>query len=238
MFQRTLSFWKRLLGRSPSEPSEATEQDRRVWVRYPADLETTYAEAGGGGRRLAARVRNVSLGGVNLAVDRPLDPGALLSIELPEAGEHTPSAVLACVVHVTQASAEEWHAGCTFSRELTETDLEAFGAQRPAPEAGEQRIWPRFACDVKAVCQAVANPESGPQPARVLNLSRSGVGLLLPKRFDNGTLLSVEFQAADSSFRRTVLACVVRINARPDGQQALGCNFIRSLSEEDLRLLL
>src|SRR5262245_34255717 len=110
MFQRTLSFWKRLLGRSPSAHlATALEEDRRVWVRYPTDLETTYAEASGTGKRLAARVRDISLGGVNLAVDRPLDPGALLSIELPGATEHSHCAVLACVVHVTQASAGEWH---------------------------------------------------------------------------------------------------------------------------------
>jgi hypothetical protein len=214
-------------------------------VRVPSVQDTSRAQSGGTGKRLAARVRDISLGGINLAVDRPLDPGALLSIELPGATEHAPSAVLACVVHVIQAGAGEWHAGCTFSRELSEPDLEVFVARRPPLDpsrrgegAEEQRTWPRFPCDVKAVCQAVAGPESGPQPARVLNLSRSGVGLMLPKRFDNGALLNVELEAADRSFRRTVLACVVHVNTRPDGQQALGCNFIRALSEEDLRRLL
>jgi hypothetical protein len=244
MFERTRSFWRRLLGRSEGAGAAGTttqvEEDRRVWVRYPTDLETTYCQAGGEGKRLAARVRNISLGGVNLAVDRPFDPGALLSIELPGATEHERSTALACVVHVTQADEREWHVGCTFSRELSESDLEAFGVRRVRHAPSDQRTWQRFPCNVKASCQPVVDSGAGPgpRPAQVLDLSPSGVGLLLADPFENGSLLSVELRAADDSVRRTMLACVVHVTERADGQHALGCNFIRSLSEQDLRALL
>src|ERR1700757_4769355 len=105
MFARTVSFWKRLLGRhTPATAAAAVQQgeeERRVWVRYPADLETTYRPAGhGDAAQLSARVRNISLGGVSLSVDRTFEPGDLLSVELPGATEHSRCNILACVVHV------------------------------------------------------------------------------------------------------------------------------------------
>jgi hypothetical protein len=36
----------------------------------------------------------------------------------------------------------------------------------------------------------------------------------------------------------TILACVVHVTTQQDGQRITGCNFIRELTEQDLRLLL
>ena len=62
MFERTRTFWYRLLGRTASVlgPTHAAVQeadDRRVWVRYPAEVEASYQPAGDA-TRLSARVRN------------------------------------------------------------------------------------------------------------------------------------------------------------------------------------
>jgi hypothetical protein len=243
MFARTVSFWKRLLGRQPAAEDGASvkqaEEDRRVWVRHPADLETTYQPADRSEAvRLGARVRNISLGGVSLAVNRAFEPGDLLSVELPGATEESRCKVLACVVHVAPVSDGEWVLGCTFSRELSEEDLEAFGARRVRHPPSDQRAWMRFPCDVKAGYQRIGGPDAAQEAAKVINLSPSGVRLLVPRTIDNGTLLSVELQAAKGVFKRTMLACVVHVTAQPDGEWALGCNFIRSLSDEDLRALL
>jgi hypothetical protein len=241
MFQRTVSFWKRLLGRQspPQAFASVAEDERRVWVRYPADLETTYQPSGAGqAARLSARVRNVSLGGVSLTVDRAFQPGDLLSVELPGATEATRCNVLACVVHVGQAAPGEWVVGCTFARDLGEEDLEAFGARRVRHDPPDQRTWMRFPSDVQVEYRQVGEAEAGGHAAGVLNLSASGVSLLVPEAVENGTLLSVELRAAARPFTRTMLACVVHVNARPDGQWVLGCNFIRSLSEEDMKALL
>jgi hypothetical protein len=242
MFERTVSFWKRLLGRQaheqPGGRTAQAEEERRVWVRYPSDLETTYSPAGKGpSPQLSARVRNVSLGGVSLAVDRAFEPGELLSVELPGATEESRCTVLACVVHVSAAGPREWLIGCTFARELGEEDLEKFGARRERHPPPDQRTWVRFSCDVKAVYQPVGGLPAGLKSAKVLNLSASGVGLLVGEAVENGTLLSVELHAAHAPFTRTMLSCVVHVTAQPGGEWALGCNFIRSLSEEDLKAL-
>jgi hypothetical protein len=128
--------------------------------------------------------------------------------------------------------------GCTFARELSEDDLEAFGARRERHGPADQRTWVRFATDVKASYQLIAGEGAAPKPAKVVNLSASGVGLLVAEAVENGALLSVELHAGQGDFTRTMLSCVVHVTARPAGEWALGCNFIRSLSEEDLKALL
>ena len=37
MLRRTFPFWRRLVGKTPA-PSADAPTDRRVWVRYPADV--------------------------------------------------------------------------------------------------------------------------------------------------------------------------------------------------------
>jgi hypothetical protein len=66
----------------------------------------------------------------------------------------------------------------------------------------------------------------------------SGVGLLVNQSIENGALLSVELRNPAGTVERTMLACVVHINRRSPGEWALGCNFIRSLNEHDLKALL
>jgi hypothetical protein len=243
MFERTVSFWKRLLRRhTPAESAGAVQQaedERRVWTRYPADLETVYRPAGAGAAvRLSARIRNVSLGGISLCVDRPFAPGQMLSVELPGATEDARCDMLACVVHAGSGDDGEWLLGCTFARELGEEDLAAFGARRERHTPPDQRTWVRFACNVKATYQRIAEERPAPKSAKVLNLSATGVGLVVSEEVENGALLSVELHAASGDFRRTMLSCVVHVTARGEGEWALGCNFIRSLSEEDLKALL
>ncbi len=52
-----------------------------------------------------------------------------------------------------------------------------------------------------------------------------------------GMLLSVELHGATGPSARTILACVVHVTPRGEGEWALGCNFIRSLTEQDLQAL-
>ena len=60
--------------------------ERRVWLRHPADLRTQVATAEGGDAGFDARVCDVSRGGVKLLSERAVDPGALLTIGLSTAG--------------------------------------------------------------------------------------------------------------------------------------------------------
>jgi c-di-GMP-binding flagellar brake protein YcgR len=232
MFGR-FSFWQRP---APVEETATTEADRRVWVRYPANLETTYQTPGQAEqKRLSARVRDISQGGINLLTQQSFQPGDLLSVELPAADGQNVHTVLACIVRVNQEG-EDWALGCIFSRELGDEDLEGFGAKREKHSSVDQRTWMRFPCQVKATYQVVGYEETPTCRVEVLNISASGIGLLVGQPIEMGSLLNLELQQANGPQTRTILACVVHTNQETGGW-ALGCNFIRQLSEEDLQAL-
>jgi hypothetical protein len=233
MFKRTVSMLKRLV--SPRRP----EEERRVRLRYPANLATTLVPINGADAvRLSGRVRNISGTGLNLVVGRRFEPGSLLSLELPGAEGQPSHSVLACVVHATQVAEGEWALGCTFSRDVGDDVLRQLGGMRQKPvTVDDSRAWMRFPCDVKARCQVVAHPQAEPWPVQVLNLSPTGIGLLVSRAINTGTLLSLELQGHADGTAHTMLACVVHVTVQPDGQWALGCNFIRELSEAELQAL-
>jgi hypothetical protein len=241
MFERTVSLWNRLVhGEAPTSLGTdvaVLEQERRVFVRYPIELETTYQHSGDTKAGCwPARIRDISLVGIQLEVERRIGSGELLSVELPAADGATMKA-LACVIHAREIAAGVWSVGCTFSRELDDEDLRAFGARRQSATRSDPRRWERFTGQVAATYQPVASPEIPPRAAEVSNISPSGVGLIVDELVDNGVLLSVELRSVRGATTRQLLACVVHVRSRPEGSCALGCNFIRSLSEADLEAL-
>ena len=252
MFARTLSLWQRLIRRQPEafrpDPRSQTEfgnegkgedsdGERRIWVRHPSTVETVCLPAQNGDTpRLPAKVQNVSLGGINLLMGQQFETGELISIEMPGADQQTSSKVLAYVVHATRQTSGEWSLGCTFARELTDSDLQALGAKRLKAADSDNRKWARFSCELKASYHFLADAEQEKRPASVLNVSASGVGLLVDNEIEAGTLLNVEMQGTSGQAPLTMLACVVHVSRR-DGDWAVGCNFIRELSDRDLQAL-
>jgi len=237
MLQRAVSLWRRLTHRPPAAAA-AAEDERRVWVRHAAAAETRLTPAGAAEPPLAARVLDVSPGGARLVVGRRFDPGALLSVELPAPEGAASLTVLACVVHARPHGGGEWALGCRFSAELTAADLEAFGADRARPAPPDNRAWSRFPCRVTATYRRVPEGEDEPRPATVLNISAGGVGLLAAEDVRVGELLVADLHDPGGEQVVSILACVVHVAARPDGQRALGCTFIQELSDDALRALL
>jgi hypothetical protein len=67
----------------------------------------------------------------------------------------------------------------------------------------------------------------------VRDISKKGIGLLLPRRFERGTGLAIELPDGNAGNTRTVFARV--INVRPySGQWILGCAFASEIAEESL----
>ena len=80
MLARALASWNRLV--RWRRVKHVGEEDRRVWVRFPSGLDTALRPGGGpDGPRLGARVQDVSRGGIQLLVDRPFEPGELVSVD-------------------------------------------------------------------------------------------------------------------------------------------------------------
>ena len=235
MFGRD-SLPQHLDNRSSVSTGGTLEAYRRVWIRYPASLDTTLQTLAKPDQNgWSALVRDISRAGINLLVKHPFEPGDLLSVELPGPQGQAAHNVLGCIVRVEQEG-DEWALGCVFSQELGDKELEDFGAKKQKTSSTDQRTWTRFPCQVKATYQVVGYEETPICAAEVSNISPSGIGLLVNQPIEMGSLLNLELQQAGSASKRTILGCVVHAN-RDGPRWALGCNFIRELSEDDLQAL-
>jgi c-di-GMP-binding flagellar brake protein YcgR len=242
MFQQASSLWHRITGRPApdTKPDGATvaEDERRVWVRYDADVNVQYESAAvGDSGRLDARIRDISRGGIKLIVRRPFAAGDMLSVDLPAADGQPAITVLACVIHAKELTGGEWSLGCNFARQLDDEDLQAFGAAKSRPAPPDNRGWTRFPCNVEAYYRSVLDEHGPSLPAKVLNISASGVAFQADREIKTGTLLNAELHGATDQVVITILACVVHVTRQAEGQWALGCDFIRELTDTDLQSL-
>lgn len=72
--------------------------------------------------------------------------------------------------------------------------------------------------------------------AQVRDLSASGIGLLVRRRYEPGTLLLIEVTSPDHHLMRSLKARVV--HATPDGNNwLLGCTFINLLDDAAVQAL-
>jgi c-di-GMP-binding flagellar brake protein YcgR len=211
--------------------------ERRVWVRYPCNVQTAYQaeKPHPESIRLLARVQNISQGGISLLVDRPLNPGLQLSVELPDDASGQPSGtVLAYLTRVTATPAGDYALGCTFAVELPAADLEPFGAQPVRSGVPtDKRVWVRFPCSLPATFQFIRTDDPKRWPATVLDLSAGGMALQVDTPVEVGTTLRVEVRRPDQPKPFSQLMRVVRAVAQP-GHWRLGCSFIRELSAQEL----
>jgi hypothetical protein len=102
--------------------SESIENRQRT--RFDCDLTATYQIIGEAGlAEEALQVSNLSASGIGLTVDRFIDAGTLLNVELRGKDEAAVRSILSCIVHITKQTERRWTLGCNFIRELGEEDL-------------------------------------------------------------------------------------------------------------------
>ena len=74
-------------------------------------------------------------------------------------------------------------------------------------------------------------------PLVVRDVSAGGIGVLLARRFEMGTELTIELTAGADSAPRMLPARVVRIEPERNGHWVHGCAFRHPLSDEELEAL-
>jgi hypothetical protein len=100
----------------------------------------------------------------------------------------------------------------------------------------ERRTAPRFLC----VCEALSGLLTARQAkvlVKVQNISQRGIGLVSPRRFEQGTLLHMEVQDSDPVLPVLLVGKVMSVTAQPSGDWLLGCQLVRRLSELETRTL-
>lgn len=213
--------------------------ERRAAVRYPCQIVVTC--------RLAAAVQaepwfaeahNLSTLGAGLRLAEPVEWGNLLLLELRTPDGLQARTVPARVVHVEQEADGIWLAGVAFIAALGRDELRLYGADAVPSADSDHRRWVRFACDVETVCYTCATVPGERRPARVLDVSAGGVGLLIGCEFPVGTILRFELpgRPGQPGLRRRIR--VVRAQEHRTGNWLTGCEFTDELRNEELRAFL
>ena len=74
-------------------------------------------------------------------------------------------------------------------------------------------------------------------PGKIRDASAGGIGLILKRRFEPGTVLSVELVAKPEG-RRSFLARVIHVTPDRKGRWIIGCAFAKPISQQEVRVFL
>lgn len=107
----------------------------------------------------------------------------------------------------------------------------------PAGAGAERRARVRFRCERPTVGRVFIANTFRSVPARVLDISVIGVGLLLPEAVPLGTRLNVELEGRGAT-PFELLAEVVNVAPHAEGGWRCGCDLVWKISDEELQLLL
>jgi hypothetical protein len=229
MFQRTTKFFRQVTGNSVAE-------DRRVHERFPTDVPTLIRIVPNG-PAIPARIRDVSRSGLAVEVAQDISIGSMISIDLPPESTRFLASMLACVMHIRPGSEEDWILGCRLSTELSEPEMRLFGGRKVSSDPEDQRSWIRFPTQASATYYLL--PEDGGDifVGDVVNISPTGIGMIVENPLTPGTVISVDL-ARPGYNAVSILSCVVYMTQREDGRWAVGCNFIRELTHQELNDLI
>lgn len=103
-------------------------------------------------------------------------------------------------------------------------------------EPEERRTRDRYTCDLKSSCKPIEAQTATAWPAKIRDVSATGVRLMMFRRFEPGTLLVLELQDTTGA-ARMFLACVVRVARQMRGRWSLGCALDVELDDKDLEAL-
>ena len=106
----------------------------------------------------------------------------------------------------------------------------------------ERRAWVRFGSEQEVCClpatTSATDESEAAWLATVLDVSPCGIGLIMKRRFEPGTLLIVELSAAPNQVTRRLAVRVVHASRDTKGRWVIGCAFASALSPEELQRFL
>ncbi len=108
----------------------------------------------------------------------------------------------------------------------------------PPARATERRARARRSCTVENAPVALASIGAEIWPLSVRDISPFGLGVLLDRRLDVGTVLPVELLNRGQDFWHLKPLRVVHVTPQGNGLWLVGSVFLKELSDDDLRALL
>jgi hypothetical protein len=120
------------------------------------------------------------------------------------------------------------------------TDQPTPAPELPGPPAqpAERRETERFPPELTPVCRV--GGLTLPEMSRTIvhDLSATGIGLLVNQPIKSGTVLVLCLETVDRRLARPLPARVMHASPVSEGHWLIGCQFVRRLSEPELRVLL
>jgi serine/threonine protein kinase len=102
----------------------------------------------------------------------------------------------------------------------------------------EKRVYPRHPAHLDSRCLPVAGHKEDVWVSSICDVSLTGIGLLVNRRFEVGTVLEIKFQNLGEEAPLRLFVRVMRQQARAARKWLLGCKFASPLSDEELKALL
>ncbi len=102
------------------------------------------------------------------------------------------------------------------------------------PVKKERRSWDRIPVQILVFCQNDQGEDELCWSARVTDISRGGMKLLTPHKFEPATVIRIGKVDGFEESSRLLQASVVRAHRSPGEKWTLGCALTRELSEAEL----
>ena len=116
----------------------------------------------------------------------------------------------------------------TFWRWLTGQPVPALSSASTDTSADERRVWLRHAASLNVRCGEAGSEKDPGVSAVICDISRGGIQIIAPCRFEPGALLSVGIPSASGEDEIAVLACVVRAQPHGDSEWRWAVVFLTS----------
>src|SRR5262249_11245335 len=113
----------------------------------------------------------------------------------------------------------------------------ASGGLPGASTATDRRGAARYPSSLRVVCYPASGSLAERRQARVRNVSKTGIGLHVDRRWEPGTELVVEFPAEAPNKPRLLRVRVVHATPQIGGCFLIGCQLQSPLSDEDVKAL-
>jgi len=112
-------------------------------------------------------------------------------------------------------------------------------AEQTEKKGAERRGSVRYPCSTESFstdnsCRPITATKREAWTAIIRDLSTGGMGIIVPRRFEPGTLLTVDLEDAARTSHNSFVVRVMHITQETDNSWLLGCAFTAKLSESEL----
>jgi hypothetical protein len=181
----------------------------------------------------------VSIAAIRFLTVQPFRVGMHIAVDLPDEEGHCPPRLLRLTMVKPQKDRPELLMDGLFFKELSQREVDLLRPKLTPPLARTVSP-PRPALPGwKTSCRWIRVRHEGPWLITMLDVSQSGIGMLMDRPLEQGTFLQVELPSIRRKHLKPRVVRVTHSKPMPGGEEwSVGGVFVRALTEEELQALL